>query len=435
MLQPRSLFARTYFTLAVTLLLFLVLSTFSVVYFILVPVSNRAANDFASLILLTSKTWVELPPQTRPDFEGELADTYELLISPAKGTLEAPTRFLPYVHILEATLLDRTGESIPVLVSMRGGEEWFSVDIPVAGQVLRFSFPHSRVGARPPVALFNVMLVGIILILVSSLYLVRRITNPITRLSEAIDKLGREGQVLALPESGPQEIRSLTRHFNKMSTDISTLLAARSTLFAGISHDLRTPLTRIQLALELMSKSADPALVSRVRHDLDEMAQLISDTLDLSRGLTSREHETVEIYDFVSTLVASLPAKQANVEFGSSGSHHCSIDTLAMRRVLTNLIENAQRYGGGSLVEVCCLNTDSTVIIQVMDRGEGIPPSQRKAVFQPFYRLENSRSRSTGGSGLGLAIVQHLCDSNGWSVRLLGREGGGTQIEIEFPCQ
>jgi len=300
---------------------------------------------------------------------------------------------------------------------------------------LRFSFPHTRVGARPPAALFYVMLAGVVLILLSSLYLVRRITSPITQLSEAIDQLGREGQVLALPETGPQEIRLLTRHFNKMSTDISTLLTARSTLFAGISHDLRTPLTRIQLALELMSKTADPSLIARVRQDLDEMAQLISDTLDLSRDLVPHEHETVEIYDFISALVASLQTAEAGIEFQSSGSCCCSMDTLAMRRVLTNLIENAQRYGGGVPVEVCCSNAGSAVTVKVLDRGAGIPLSQRKAVFQPFVRLEQSRNRNTGGSGLGLAIVQHLCDSNGWNVRLLSREGGGTQAEIEFPCQ
>jgi len=429
----RTLFAKTYMTIAVTLLLFLLLSAFTVVYFILMPVSTRAADDFASLLVISTKTWVELPPETRPDFKRELANTYELIISSERETWDTPSRFMPYVHLLEAALLERTGKHIPVLVSQRAGEPWFSVDMSVAGQTLRFSFPHARVGARPPVALFYVLVLAIVLILVSSIYLARRITVPITRLSDAIGSVGRGGQPLKLPETGPREIQTLTRHFNKMSTEISTLLAGRSTLFAGISHDLRTPITRMHLALELLSKEADSALIARLRQDLEEMTQLINDTMDLSRGLSPHAHETIDIRDFIAAQIESLPMQGSTVEFESSGSSRFNVDTLALRRVFINLVENARRYGGGAPVEVLCEHSGSEVSIKVLDRGEGIPPAECEAVFQPFYRLEQSRNRTTGGSGLGLAIVKHLCDSNGWKIQLMPRDGGGTSAELVLP--
>lgn len=429
MRQPTTLFARTYVTLTVTLLLFLLLSAVSLAYFVLIPVSKRAANDFAGLIILSTRTWVELPPGTRLDFERELHEKHEITILHTAKKLEAAPR-LPYIQFLEAALLRLSGKSIRVMYGEKGNIPEFYVDVAVAGRILRVSFALDRIGARPPTAILYILTLGIILILLSSIYLVRRITIPVTKLSDATSRVGKGQKLMLLPETGPREIRLLTQHFNKMSREIDALLLARTTLFAGISHDLRTPITRIQLALELLSKNPAPKLIARIRQDLDEMNQLIGDTVDLSRGLSSHEQEEVELYGFVSSIVDTWPASETELLFSSRGSCHCTVDTLALRRVLENLIDNALRYGGGLAVEVCCAHTDTEICIQVLDRGAGIPAEESEAVFQPFYRMEHSRSRSTGGSGLGLAIVQHLCDANGWRVQLSSRSGGGTEVQL-----
>ncbi|MBE9537771.1 MAG: HAMP domain-containing protein [Proteobacteria bacterium] len=429
MRQPTTLFTRTYVTLTVTLLLFLLLSTVSLAYFVLIPVSKRAANDLAGLIILSTRTWVELPPGTRPDFERELHEKHELAILHTTNDLEAAPH-LPYIQFLEAALIRLSGKPIRVMYAEKDNIPKFYVDVAVADRILRVSFPLDRVGARPPAAILYILALGIVLILLSSLYLVRRITIPVTKLSDATSRVGKGQKLTLLPETGPREIRLLTQHFNKMSREIDSLLLARTTLFAGISHDLRTPITRIQLALELLSKDPTPELIARIRQDLDEMNQLISDTMDLSRGLSSHEHEEVDLYEFVSSVVDTWPAKGSELLFSSRGSCHCTVDTLALRRVLENLIDNALRYGGGSAVELCCGHTDTEIFIQVLDRGAGIPARESEAVFQPFYRLEHSRSRSTGGSGLGLAIVKHLCDVNGWHVQLGSRSGGGTEVRL-----
>ena len=429
MRQPPTLFARTYVTLTVTLLLFLLLSAVSLAYFVLIPVSKRAANDLAGLIVLSTQTWVELPPGTRSDFERELYEKHELTILHTTNKLEVAPR-LPYIRFLEAALLRLSGKPIRVMAGEKGNIPEFYVDVAVADRILRVSFPLDRIGARPPTAILYILALGIVLILLSSIYLVRRITIPVTKLSDATSRVGKGQKPVLLPETGPREIRLLTQHFNKMSREIDALLLARTTLFAGISHDLRTPITRIQLALELLSKNPAPKLIDRIRQDLVEMNQLISDTMDLSRGLSSHEREEVDLYKFVSSIVDTWPARESELLFTSRGSCHCTVDTLALRRVLENLIDNALRYGGGSAVELRCDHTDSELCIQVLDRGTGIPAGESEAVFHPFYRLEHSRSRSTGGSGLGLAIVQHLCDANGWHVQLSSRSGGGTEVRL-----
>lgn len=435
MRQPTTLFARTYATLTITLLLFLLLSAVSLAYFVLVPVSKRAANDFASLIVLSTQTWVELPPSTRPDFERELHEKYELTITHATGPPRLTSRYLPYVQFLEGALLRLSGKAIQVMSWEEGGDSGFFVDVEIASRVLRVSFPADRMGARPPTAILYILVLGTVLVLLSSIYLVRRITVPITRLSDATSRVGRGVAPVLLTETGPREIQALIQHFNKMSTEIAALLLGRTTLFAGISHDLRTPITRIQLALELLSKKSDAQLIARIRQDLHEMNQLISDTMDLSRGLSPQEHEKINLFEFVSSVVDSWPGREGELLFSSEGSCYCTVDTLALRRVLTNLIDNALRYGEGSAVELRCSHTDMEVCIEILDRGAGIPDGEAHAVFQPFYRLEQSRNRTTGGSGLGLAIVQHLCDSNGWRVQLMSRSGGGTRVRFILPVK
>jgi two-component system osmolarity sensor histidine kinase EnvZ len=237
-----------------------------------------------------------------------------------------------------------------------------------------------------------------------------------------------------LPESGPRELATLNRRFNRMASEIAGLLANRTILFAGISHDLRSPLTRMQLALEMLPDNTDPRLVERLRQDLEQMNQLISDSLDLAQGLGPGESEEVDLRDFVDNIVAGYQRSDAAIDWQPGNCCLCRVDTLALRRVLVNLLDNALRYGGGQPVKVGCRCDAAGGCISVLDRGPGIPDTEREAVFQPFYRLEASRSRSTGGSGLGLAIASQLCSAHGWSIALSAREGGGTEAHVRLPC-
>jgi two-component system osmolarity sensor histidine kinase EnvZ len=435
MRQPHTLFARTGSTLTLAMLVFLALSVAVVFHYILIPVSKRAADDLATLMLLAAQTWVELPPETRPDFERELLEHYDLKLTLAEDSLPYTDNLLPYLRFLEDSLTRRLGEPVPIRAGPPDTTKWFCVDIPMGARQLRISFPHARMGARPPLAALLVAVAGALVILFTSLLLVRRLTRPLALLATAAGQIGRGDAFVPLPETGPRELAVLTQRFNRMAAEISELLTNRTTLFAGISHDLRTPITRMQLALEMLPAATDPELVARLRKDLDEMNRLITDTLELARGLEPHAAELVDLRDFIDGVVTGLRQGGGTIDWLPAACCYCPVDTLALQRVLANLLDNALRYSGNQPVELRCHCEAAVAVIQVLDRGPGIPESERDKVFQPFHRLESSRSRRTGGSGLGLAITRQLCDVHGWDVRLLPRRGGGTEAQLHIPLK
>ena len=220
-----------------------------------------------------------------------------------------------------------------------------------------------------------------------------------------------------------------------MARELTQLIENRTILLAGISHDLRTPLTHMRLALEMLTpEKADAALIDRLRQSTEKMDQLIGYTLELARGLETHEAEEVDLREFIDGIIANYHrGPDTSIEWQPDTYCPVSIDTMAMQRVLVNLLDNAIRYAGDKPVTVRCYRDSNASVIQVLDRGEGIPASAREAVFRPFHRLENSRSRKTGGSGLGLAIAHQLCNAHGWTIELLPRENGGTEARIVIP--
>ena len=433
MRQPRTLFARTGNTLTIALLVFLLFSVAVVYHYILTPVSKRAAADLATLMMLAAQTWVELPPDTRPDFERELLEGYDLKLTLADTPLPFTENLQPYLRFLGEALTSRIGKPVPIRSGPPNTTKWFCVDIPMGGRIIRISFPHERIGARPPIASVLVVVAGTLVILLTTLLLVRRLTRPLARLSRATTQIGCGEIFTPLPETGPMELVTLTQGFNRMAGEIEQLLESRTTLFAGISHDLRTPITRMQLALEMLPADTDPTLVTSLRQDLEEMNRLISDTLDLARGLGPGEPEAIDLREFIDGIVAGQRHSGSEIQWIPGSCCICSVNTLALQRILTNLIENAIRYGGDSPVELHCNCQNHEAVIQVFDHGPGIPASEREQVFQPFHWLGTSRSRSIGGSGLGLAITRQLCDAHGWSIQLLPRKGGGTEAKLQIP--
>lgn len=433
MRRSLTLFARTGITLAIALALFMLFTVASMVNFILIPLAKQGAGDLAALMVLSAQTWVELPPETRPFLEQELMEEYQLKVTLADTPLPSTTSLLPFLHFLEEALAKRIGEPATIRARADNGV-WYYTDVPMGGRLIRVSFPRERIGARPPTAALLVIVAGGVVILLTTLLLVRRLTRPLASLCDATSRIGRGESPQPLPESGPRELATLTRRFNRMAGEIAELLANRTTLFAGISHDLRSPITRMQLALEMLPEDTDARLVERLRHDLEQMNQLISDTLELAQGLGPREAEEVDLRDFVDNIVVSYRRSGAVIDWQPENCCLCSLDTLALRRVFVNLLDNALRYGDARPVEVRCRCDEAGACISVLDRGSGIPETEREAVFRPFYRLEASRSRSTGGSGLGLAIARQLCAAHGWSIDLSAREGGGTDARIHIPC-
>jgi two-component system osmolarity sensor histidine kinase EnvZ len=231
-----------------------------------------------------------------------------------------------------------------------------------------------------------------------------------------------------LPETGPAELAELARRFNTMAAEVRALLDNRTTLLAGISHDLRTPMTRLQLHLEMLRDAPSPARIDRAVADLADMNKLITGYLELARTTQPEQKTRFDLADLLEEVAADTNLPWA-------GAAPCEVEAgrLAVRQIVSNLVQNAQRYGGGAPVELALECADKRARVIVRDAGAGIPEDQLEKVFRPFYRLEGSRSQTTGGTGLGLAIVRQLAETNGCRVALRNRTAGGLEAVLELP--
>ena len=421
----RSLFVRTALTLALAFIVFQAAAFWVVTRTLIVPVAERSADDLAGLIVLSAQTWVELPPQTRAAFERELARRHGLRLTTLDVGATAAAPQFAFRTQIEDALSRRVGETVELRGVPDTRAAW--LDIPVGGHDLRVGFFPDRYAVKPPLAAIVVVAMGTLLSLLTALFLVRRITVPLARAAQAASQVGAGELPEPLPETGPAELAELARRFNTMAAEVRALLDNRTTLLAGISHDLRTPMTRLQLNLEMLRDAPSPARIDRAVADLADMNQLISGYLELAR---TTQPEAKTRFDLAGLLQAV--AADAGLQWPAVAPCEIEAGRLAVRQIVSNLIQNAQRYGGGTAVELALECTDKLARVIVRDAGGGIPDDQLEKVFRPFYRLETSRSQATGGTGLGLAIVRQLAEANGWKVSLENRATGGLEAVLEI---
>ncbi|MHB8914382.1 MAG: ATP-binding protein [Thiobacillus sp.] len=424
----RSLFARTATTLALAFLIFQA-SAFWVIYrTLVVPVAERSADDLAGLIVLSAQTWVELPPQTRAAFEHELARRHGLRLTTVNigEVIRAPN--FPFRVEIENALSRRLDDDI-VLQGVAGNKAaWLTM--PVGGFQLHIGFYPDRYAVKFPLAAVALITMGGLLTLLTTLLMVRRITVPLARAANAAGQVGAGEVPEPLPETGPAELAELARRFNRMAHEVKALLDNRTTLLAGISHDLRTPMTRLQLNLELLRDHPDSHRIDKAVADLADMNQLIRGYLELARTTQAEPPVRFDVSALLQTIAA-----EAELAGPNSGPHFIEGGPLAVRQIVTNLIQNAQRYAGDAPIALRLEHDMESTRITVLDGGSGIPHAQLEQVFRPFYRLEASRSLATGGTGLGLAIVRQLAESNGWKVTLINRPEGGLAATLKIPAE
>lgn len=418
-------------TIALTLFMFMIISLGTVVYFIAIPMAQRSADDFAAVIVSGAQNFQKLPQPERAELEHQLLVNHGLIATLQTPVLPEKTFDKPYYLFFQAALARRTGQEVAVIESANGPLLW--VDIPVGDSAVRMGFERHRITANPPVVLILVFAGGILLTLITSLSLVKRIVGPLSRMSFAVRQVGHGRKPPPLSEDGPEELATLARAFNRMSSEVQELSENRTVMVAGISHDLRTPLTRLGLAVELLSQKAEPKLIAGIRRDLAAMDGLIGQFLQFSKGLGEEHPEILDLYRILVAKVADLRREGAEVQLCSSGPVPYRADRIALERVLANLLENAAHYGGGAPVDVDLQHDAQGALITISDRGPGIAADQVEAVFRPFHRLEAARSNRTGGSGLGLAIARQLANKYGWTIELLPREGGGTVAKLILP--
>ena len=263
----------------------------------------------------------------------------------------------------------------------------------------------------------------------------RRITKPMQRLATAADRLGRGEEVGDLPEAGPVEMRSTVRAFNVMRERLDRFVRDRTAMLAAISHDLRTPITSLRLHAEFVE---DERMRAKIVAALDEMQRMTEETLAFIREDMRREEtRTVDLRALIDSVAADLAdlghevAVPEAIDSDESGRILVACRPVALRRAFRNLLENAGAYGVRATARITRDDAGRHVVIE--DEGPGIPEGDLERVFEPFVRLEESRSRDTGGTGLGLAIARTIVRGHGGDIRLENREEGGLRATVSLP--
>jgi two-component system osmolarity sensor histidine kinase EnvZ len=419
-----SLFSSTALALIGSISVILVFALSAVTWVVMVPMAKRSADDLAALIILSAQTWVELPHNVQPLLAAELKSQHGISIKEITTLTRQHNAHLPYVRFLHDAVVQRfhqcpagtidpkTGECIYIGALPNDAGYW--LELPIADDVLKFEFSRERVGYKIPFTLGFILVSGILLTLIVGLWLTRRLTRPVSQLAEQVSRGLPDAP---LPLTGPKETRVLIDAVNRRTAEVKQLLESRTILLAGISHDLRTPLTRLSLSLALAQDSIEPELHDQMQDDIGRMNRLIAEVLLIARGVNQASTERIALSPWLEQLAEN--ARQRGVELELILPRHerlANIAPMALQRILDNLIDNAHRYGAPPVVLRLVEQSDALVLC-VEDQGEGLTESEIEQLMAPFARKDAARG-SDAGYGLGLSLASALAESQHWRLEL-----------------
>lgn len=363
----------------------------------------------------------------------------ELIINEMRSSAELDIRFMPFREKPENIVLktnNKTSELIPALKTLHW--PFTLTDKPESRSLLiTFYLPDYSVEILLPYkkffssttyvfafwALFSSLLfTGI------ALLFLRNQIRPILRLAEAMKNFGLGRNIDGFKPEGAAEVRQAALSFLQMRDRIRRHIEERTRMLAGVSHDLRTPLTRMRLQLAMMDKNED---IENLIEDITEMEHMVNGYLNFARGENKETAQLTDIRQLILHTVTGLQKSGLPVHFKSSSSVVMDIRPNDFKRCLWNLVSNAGRYG--TYIDVSMNVSEKLLKIFVEDNGPGIPKEKREDVFNAFFRLEESRNRETGGIGLGLTITRDIVAAHGGKIHLEDSELGGLKVVMVFP--
>lgn len=388
------------------------------------PMVQHSTLDFAKQIQKAANSYHLVPESERNPFRERLFQDHAVTLEPTLETVLVGKRSrLPYFIHLEEALSRLAGKPVPLL---RQGEI-YSFDFPTRDGTLRFHFSQGRLGSEPILALFTMAALALLSSLLSAMLIAKYTARPIEAIAHHTETLDHGG-LSPLPEEVPQELRDIVRNFNHITSQNRELLNNNSIMLAGISHDLRAPITRARMALELARDDMDASLSLRIERALIQMETLIAQYLDFTGGSIKEGSSPLNIPSLSKEILKTYKHSEIHLDVCQDIGY---LFSRAFIRCAQNLLDNAVKHGAGASINVSFLKTASTWSLEIADHGPGIPDSQLEHVFQPFLRLDNARTQT--GSGLGLSIVQEICRVQGWFVTLVPRPGGGLVARLSLP--
>ncbi len=322
----------------------------------------------------------------------------------------------------------RGGLPGPFHMETEGYGDWIRVKVQLSDGVLDIFVKKRRLFSETTY-LFLAWLVGTSLVMiVIAVIFMRNQVRPIRRLAVAVDDFGKGREVPDVNPAGADEIRTLTTAFNLMRARIGRMIVQRTEMLAGVSHDLRTPLTRIKLQLALLGEDRQ---IGNIKSDVAEMESLVEEYLAFAAGEGTEAVVSADVAPILDEVVSSARRDGVDVDFRAPAGLVVQLRPNAFRRCLNNVISNAIRHADH--VSVRASRTRDAVEIIVDDDGPGIPESAREDVFKPFYRIEGSRNAATGGTGLGLTIARDVIRGHGGDIRIETAPSGGVRARLRMP--
>ncbi|VAW13539.1 Osmolarity sensor protein EnvZ [hydrothermal vent metagenome] len=371
----------------------------------------------------------------------EAEDNYERLIDMARDQLEMsmsvqpgetlPTDQLkPFFSLLDKTLSAELSSRIgkPYWIDTLGRSRFVEIRIKAKDAVIRVIARRSRTYASNT-HIFVLWMVGSSLVLLAvAISLLRNQIRPIQRLAEAAEAFGMGRDVGEFRPRGAREVKQAAQAFLKMRQRIERQIEQRTTMLAGVSHDLRTLLTRFKLQLAFLGESAE---IDALEADVNEMQHMLEDYLAFARGDGGEIPSDTSLADFFAEVEKDTIARGETVRFNLPGPGRVKLKPNAFKRCVLNLVHNACRFADD--VQVTVRIRDSRLYLTVDDNGPGIPAKVREEVFRPFYRLDDARNQDTGGTGLGLAIARDIVIGHGGDITLSDSELGGLKVAVRIP--
>jgi two-component system osmolarity sensor histidine kinase EnvZ len=439
-LFPGSLLWRTLIVLVAALVLSQAAALWLLHSQVTQPRTAFGVGQFVSHLKTISSALQTMTAPQQQEFIDRIAEKEGIRISPVRGSERVyPAADIPqlqlfrdrirelfgpeanvYVRNLEASEKAKPGRANMLLVRLPAGERDFWV-----------AFPRGRIDRDPMAALLSWGIAGLGIAILATFFIAWRLNRPLADLARAAENLGKGVDPAPVEETGPDEIRAVARAFNRMKEGLQKGQRDRATFLAGVSHDLRTPLSRLRLELEMLAGKVDPGTQRAMVEDLDDMNAIIDQFIDFIRSEASEPPVELNLAELARSSADRAVRSGVQVRCELQPVPSLKLRPLAMQRLIDNLLANAARHAGGE-VTLRTETSNGQAVLSVLDRGPGIPPAMVERLKEPFTRLDEARSGSSG-AGLGLAIANRVATLHGGRLDLLPREGGGLEARVILP--
>ncbi|MFV2061314.1 MAG: sensor histidine kinase [Gammaproteobacteria bacterium] len=429
--RPWSLRVRLTLILIVALLLFQIAMMAVTMSMGLLPVINQSVEDLSARLIESATHWSELPAQARIEYEQTIKQDAGFYFFPDKGLEYSQISDLVFNKLLSKVLSKKLNRNIRIRSTLINETSFYWMDFKIKNQYIRIGFKHDRIGTNPYAIFFALLALNLIFSLLTAFIFVHYFTLPLMNLLNAAKSLGRGIKPEIQHANNSREIQDLYHQFEKMSTEVQTLIENRNTLLIGVSHELRTPMTRLTLLLEMARDRLGDANLKDCNQVIQEMNTIIGQFLSLGQGVTVQDSTQLDLYQSLQDIVDNFGTDR--ITYQSQAPYPILLPYDALRRVMLNLIDNALKYSGENKIEVRVEIKKLYFSILVLDRGIGVPKEKTSQILQAFVRVKNGGLPNVKGFGLGLAISQLIAQTNGWTILFTSRVGGGSIVKLDIP--